>query len=287
MPSPALDTRSDFSLECVGFRERPSQVLLPRLIEAIRAHPDLIESMRREPRWERFYSDPSAISFRDMNQFGHALNTYGIVQELSHPEVCPPDLSAEDVSALRIAALVHDFGELGVGDVTYDEKNDAAQQAEKSHFLLNLHHYLPGLSGAEHEAVQAIYLNITQSKDHENRRVQLFDLTERLGYVTTAVAVLRRQAAGVCFEELCANVLKNQGPKLIGHIEREASARSFVRRRLEGFESTLLMMRSSHVPDAQLIDFDVWQRITDLGKEEPAPSFHFTDPQHFRSWRPL
>jgi hypothetical protein len=164
----------------------------------------------------------------DVNNLAHMKLTYGMAQWFLRQNNDKAHLngfvrfSPEEEDMLLTAAVMHDWGESVVGDVTFDMKTDDHEEHEKQAVLKIAEELYP-----DNQAMQAYLRTIVDTVifDSKSKLGVAFNAIERLGYMRTAMLVHRRAQS----EELAhvrpnlqwmvSNYLANQIPRLIefGH----------------------------------------------------------------------
>lgn len=251
----SFSPRLSFDDACIETRARTYQDLLVHILRGLRLNPDLLDQMKLNPRWEAFFTPSSEQRLPDANQLGHALNTYRIATDYTSADNLPPNLTAADRPMLRIAALVHDLGELGPGDIQYNNKNSQHEKEEHQHFSNNLARYFKNCKADELDIINAIYFEIAHNKDMNEPRAFAFNVIERLGYFAAACEVFSTKPKGINWPRLCANVLMNLGePFLI--LSEDVP---FVRRTIANHSHTIKAM-------LEYLDTDIKQLLDPVNK---------------------
>lgn len=123
----------------------------------------------------------------DVNNLTHLPLTYGLTQDMirqldiSNPEM----LDDEDKDCLRVAALIHDWAEALVSDITYSDKTSSDEEEERLQFSALLRAF------ESEEASEMSHL-IAKAADEivfdpNSKLGQIFNTIERVGYVRTAI----------------------------------------------------------------------------------------------------
>ncbi len=200
------------------------QALLEKLVRTMRTNQELQASMKGVARWERYFSNPGPRN-RDMSGFWHAVNTF----ELAKGLVLKDDKQEEETKTrLKIAALVHDLGEIGPGDITSEEITAMDRRDEHRYFIDNLGILIPGLSDEEKKTLIEIYFSIAHDGTKHNREANYFSMIEKLGYLTTAVEEWRRKSEDIDWGWLCSNVLHRQCEDVKAMIKKHKNSRDYI-----------------------------------------------------------
>jgi 5'-deoxynucleotidase YfbR-like HD superfamily hydrolase len=261
--TPLTETSSlSLERENLPFRKRPLQELLVAVLNELRQNSELRDEMRSEPRWERYFSKAHCqINNRDMNEIGHALNTYHIARFTTSPLRRPEHFSAEDAAAMRIAALVHDLGELGARDLTYDHKNDTHAAVEARYFDQHCADFFPGLDAGELLQVQSIFHTIAHPQNPNEPRARYFNMIERLGYLATTLEVFADRPVDLDWPAICANVCKNQSRHLLHLVDEYSPAREFLAERKSALAEMLGYLQRNQGLLADQVDFAQWDAL--------------------------
>lgn len=239
------------------------QSLLVKLVGEMRRNKRLIQQMRLTPRFERYFKkgkEENRTRNKDAEELGHAINTYNIALELIQMN---QQLDKTAAARMKLAALIHDLGELEDGDVSYDEKQMSDEEKEKRSFEKNLRVYFPGLSLAELDLLKKVYFEIALVKDKTNGAARYFNLIECLGYVNTALQEFADQPDEIDWQWLCANVMHNQGGKILSFVRETPVARAYLSKKKVSLGS-MVDWAEEHIDlikDFNLEDLKVWKEI--------------------------
>ncbi len=132
----------------------------------------------------------------DVNNLTHLQLTYGLTRSfiIHQDEVDPSYLSDQERQTLLVAALIHDWGEAMVGDLSWDEKDDSAEAKESAAFDGKLSDFYP-------EGSDDIKAMIKSARDEiifnpKSRLGRLFNAIERVGYIRTALRASEHVISG-------------------------------------------------------------------------------------------
>ncbi|HBR80969.1 MAG: hypothetical protein UX09_C0009G0004 [Candidatus Uhrbacteria bacterium GW2011_GWE2_45_35] len=199
-----------------------------------------------------------------MDERGHALNTYGTVNKIGKIDRQANRLSQEEFDRLRVAALIHDLGEMEIGDVSYDEKRVDDETAEKKSFEEKLPDYFPDINEEEKKIILKIYHEITQNKDRTEKLAKYFNLVERLGYISNGVEIFQKQPNSVDWQWMVGNILHNQGKHLLNYLTEFESARKFMTPFKETLVAMLEFAKQKKAKDFIPEDAESWQKIIEM-----------------------
>ncbi len=156
----------------------------------------------------------------DVNNLSHLPLTLGLTRDMiRNLHIHQPDFLDEcEEQMLCTAAIVHDWAEAVVGDITYSEKTEQDETEEKSQLLAMLDQF-----GVHGSGVQEF---IKQASDEvvfspESKLGLVFNSVERVGYMRTALRASLHVMAGKALDcdeglrWLVADVLGNHVPTLI------------------------------------------------------------------------
>lgn len=157
----------------------------------------------------------------DVNNLTHLPLTYGLTKAFirSAAESQPEFLDAGEQDVLKASALIHDWAEAIVGDVSFGDRTDEHDRAEQQAFGANLASFYRGdATGLIDRARNEVIFN------PGSKLGQVFNAIERVGYLRTALRASEHVRSGTAPEEcfagltwLVADVLSNQPVALIGY----------------------------------------------------------------------
>lgn len=141
----------------------------------------------------------------DVNNLAHLADTYHLAADfVSRTDRLQPGLlSQRDKAALKISAIIHDWGESIIPDINYFEKTDADEAAERQVFADNLPNFYTGGDGATQELIAEAAETIIF--DRESRLGNIFNVIERIGYLRTGLRAaehVREGSAPDCHSHL-------------------------------------------------------------------------------------
>ncbi|RMD85459.1 MAG: HD domain-containing protein [Candidatus Dadabacteria bacterium] len=235
--------------------------LLISVIRSLRENTELRESMKNTLRWERFFLEDSVDLTEDMQGLGHAINTYRTTVRATEKEYIEGLFDTEQVAELRIAAIIHDIGEIGVGDITYSLKNATHESMEKEYFKSHIERLFPDLSDAQRKDLLRIYLDIAQGDREKDPQARYFSMIERIGYLETAVDLFRKKPSDIDWRNIVGNVLFNQGKHFDYLVDDYRAAREAIRSMKEDIEKMLKFVERNmeHLEDSP--DVGLWRSI--------------------------
>lgn len=205
----------------------PEYSLLVGAVKKMAGNKELLRRMDTVPRYERYFTG-GGEKIWDMDERGHAINTFKITRTLGQEELRSGRLSQEEFDRLRVAALIHDLGEMETGDVSYELKKESDEAAEEKSFNDRLSSFFPGITEDEKTLVLNIYHQITQNKDKTDKLAKFFNLVERIGYLSNAIEVFQKQPTNVDWPWLAGNVMHHQGGHLLNYAKEYESANKFL-----------------------------------------------------------
>ncbi len=147
----------------------------------------------------------------------HAKEMAGLTKKfLEYNHLNGVKISKQVKKELAIAAWIHDWGELiidgeGIGDITYDQKNDFHLKTELNIFKKVINN-IP--NPKERKLLLRIYRDIVY--DQKSELGQIFNVVENLGYLLNAIGVYQGKKSKRIenYKGLVGNVLSNQIEKL-------------------------------------------------------------------------
>jgi 5'-deoxynucleotidase YfbR-like HD superfamily hydrolase len=237
--------------------------LLFSAIKKLAGNKELLRRMDTVPRYERYFTGPGEKIW-DMDERGHAINTYKIVNGVGKDDLKAGRLNQDEFDRLRIAALIHDLGEIEAGDVSYDEKKTTDETAEKKSFEQKLTDYFPKITDDEKRLVLEIYHNITQNKDRTQKLAKYFNLIERLGYLSNGIEVFLKKPEGVDWQWMVGNILHNQGKHLVKYFEEFESAKKYFALHKQTLADMLKFAQETKTRDFTDEDVADWEKILEM-----------------------
>jgi len=123
----------------------------------------------------------------DVNNLDHLVDTYHLADDfVSRTDRLQPGLLTQhDKAAIKISAIIHDWGESIIPDINYFEKTDADEAAERQAFADNLPNFYQGDDAATQELIAEATETIIF--DRESRLGNIFNIIERIGYLRTGL----------------------------------------------------------------------------------------------------
>lgn len=217
--------------------ERRSQ---PRLIEIHEKfeQTDFGKTLAGRVRYDRY--KPKDVSNErwvellgaDVNNLTHLTLTYGLAQDFIHTaQTLQPDfLSSEDEQLLQVAALIHDWAESIVGDISFGDKTANDEVEEQAAFEANLASFYKGDLTLINKARTEIVFDHTG----KNKLGKVFNAIERVGYLRTALRAGDHIVCGDVMDcddglrWLVADVLSQQPKSLIAYAETLQPVRQYL-----------------------------------------------------------
>ena len=167
----------------------------------------------------------------DVNNLTHLTLTYGLARAFAATteRLRPGELTRHEQVVLQVAALIHDWAEAIVGDISFGDKTTAHEVVEKSAFAANLAKFYQGNQAdlIEEARSEVIF-------DHDSRLGRMFNSIERVGYMRIALRAqdrIKHHEVGNCepgLRWLVADVLLNQIPTLAEHSAEYPAVRQYV-----------------------------------------------------------
>ncbi|MBP6994150.1 HD domain-containing protein [Candidatus Woesebacteria bacterium] len=173
----------------------------------------------------------------DVNNLEHMRLTYGLTRQFIRycndaPEGQTRELtfSHEEQEDLLLTAIVHDWGEAVVGDITFDKKTDideAEEQTSIQRIISELFPETPDIRTRIHKVVTDVLPN------RESKLGKAFNAIERIGYLRTGLNALGsleevEEENKDNLRWLTNNVLLNQIPTLLKYSEIYPPIRAFL-----------------------------------------------------------
>jgi hypothetical protein len=132
----------------------------------------------------------------DVNNLTHLTLTYGLARSfvLHQEEADPNFLTNQEKETLLTAALIHDWAEAIVGDLSWDEKTEQAEAEEIAAFKRSLSEFYPEETGDIQQQIQQARDEVIFNPD--GRLGRMFNAIERVGYIRTALRASKHVIAG-------------------------------------------------------------------------------------------
>lgn len=174
-----------------------------------------------------------ALLGADVNNLTHLTLTYGLTQDfIRHTEDMQPGyFTQKDQELLQVAALVHDWAEAVVGDISFGNKTLADEKAEQAAFETHASQFY---SGNAVELISQARDEIVFDHKGKTKLGKAFNAIERVGYLRTALRAndhIIKQDAPDCDEGLrwlVTDVLCQQPTKLIEYSQEFAPVRQYL-----------------------------------------------------------
>jgi 5'-deoxynucleotidase YfbR-like HD superfamily hydrolase len=206
-----------------------TQELLVKVIRTLRTHDTLYKQLSNNRRSEKFDTDGSDPRSRDTKASTHAINTYDIARELTAQDEKDWYLNDTEKARLRIAALIHDFGELGPqGDVDYERRTTDHHEEEAGYFLDHVHEFFPDFSEEDTKKIVDIYLEVSQNKNKKGKEAEYFSMIEYIGYCLQMVEEWQEKRDSTDWMKMCPEYMRNIGAKIKQIIKEHPSAKSLL-----------------------------------------------------------
>lgn len=175
-----------------------------------------------------------ALLGADVNNLTHLTLTYGLTRSLIARlgESDPGMLTPEEEQTLQTAALIHDWAEAIVGDISFGDKTAEDEAEERRQLIGNLNTFFPGGSDEAVPYLTAAIQEVIFAP--ETKLGRLFNAIERVGYVRTALRAAQHAAEGAApecregFRWIVADVLSNQPAKLMEYAVELVPVRDFL-----------------------------------------------------------
>lgn len=122
----------------------------------------------------------------DVNNLTHLTLTYGLTQDFIRTtgKLQPDYLNVEDEELLQVAALIHDWAEAIVGDVSFGDKTAENEKEEQAAFESHLAEFY---TGDATELVNRARREVVFDHTGESKLGKVFNAIERVGYLRTAL----------------------------------------------------------------------------------------------------
>jgi 5'-deoxynucleotidase YfbR-like HD superfamily hydrolase len=239
--------------------------LLFSAVKKLAGNKELLRRMDTVPRYERYFTSPGEKIW-DMDERGHAINTYKIVRRLGTEDLKAGRLNQDEFDRLRVAALIHDLGEMETGDVSYDQKELIDQEAEKKAFEEKITLFFPKITDEEKILILKIYHEITQNKNQTEKLPKYFNLVERIGYLSNALEVFQKQPANVDWPWLIGNIVHHQGKHLLNYLKEFASAKRYLSENKTVIQEMVNWIDAHRAEAKNFTDEDkiIWTQICEL-----------------------
>lgn len=214
----------------------------PRLIEIHEKFEktDFGKTLAGRVRYERY--KPANVSNErwvellgaDVNNLTHLTLTYGLAQDFirAADTLQPNFLTSEDEQLLQVAALIHDWAESIVGDVSFGDKTDSDELEEQAAFEANLASFYDGDMTLINKARTEVVFDHTG----KSKLGQVFNAIERVGYLRTALRAGDHIVSGNArdcddgLRWLVADVLSQQPEPLTAYAETLQPVKQYLAR---------------------------------------------------------
>jgi len=182
----------------MGIESQPNLMNIHRSF----AGTDLGQTLADQVRYDRY--KPEAVSNErwvqllgaDVNNLTHMPLTWGLTMSfVSRINAQQPDLlNTHEGQVLQAAALIHDWAEAIVGDITFSEKTSEQETEEHSQLIAILEQFsgetTQDIWGLVDEAAHSVVFS------HEGKLGHMFNTIERVGYLRTALRASQHVRAG-------------------------------------------------------------------------------------------
>ena len=185
---------------------------------------DLGEKLGAQVRYERYKPDEVTnerwveLLGADVNNLDHLPLTYGLTRVFVSKlrEKHPGLLNEHEEQVLQTAALVHDWAEVIVGDISYSEKTEEDEAKEHQHLFELASRFSEGPLG---ELIDEAVCDVVFAP--ESKLGHIFNTVERTGYLRTGIRASQHVISKTdldCeagFRWIVADVLGNQQVPLL------------------------------------------------------------------------
>ncbi|HSW91446.1 MAG TPA: hypothetical protein VLG09_02275 [Candidatus Saccharimonadales bacterium] len=169
----------------------------------------------------------------DVNNLTHLTLTYGLTRNFIHltDQLQPGYFPEDEEKILQIAALIHDWAESIVGDVSYGDKTALDEKEEQQAFESHVAEFY---TGDATDLIDRARKEVVFDHAGESKLGSAFNAIERVGYLRTALRasshVIARDAPdcepGLCW--IVADVLSQQPTPLQHHAESLEAVRQYL-----------------------------------------------------------
>ena len=205
----------------------------PNLMDIHRSFSDTELGMRLagQVRFDRYKPDDVSneqwvkLLGANVNNLTHLPLTWGLTKDLvsQFRQQQPDFLDAREEQVLQAAALIHDWAEAVVGDITYSDKTDEDEAEEKNQLVAILARFDDSSTNGLHELIDEAAAGVVFSP--ESKLGHIFNTVERVGYMRTAIRASKHVIAGdtpdcdAGFRWIVADVFGNHPSVLVERAE--------------------------------------------------------------------
>lgn len=191
------------------------------------AETDFGKTLASKVRYERY--KPAGVTNErwtellgaDVGNLSHLQLTYGLTKSMNKhlQETQPGLLDQEEEELLKTAALIHDWGEAIVGDISYSDKTEEDEVEEREQLSIILDQHTDNKAPQMKELIEGAANNVVFNPD--SKLGHIFNTVERIGYMRTGLRAgyhIQHGNAADCehgLRWLVADVFGNIPPELL------------------------------------------------------------------------
>ena len=201
---------------------------------------ELGQKLAGQVRYDRYKPDEvsnerwTELLGADVNNLTHMPLTYGLTRNFIRAlqDSQPGFLADGEEQLLQTAALIHDWGESVVGDITYSDKteDDEAEERRQLDFILD------EFSAHDAEEVKSLIKQAAAEIifSPASRLGHVFNTVERVGYMRTALRAAKHVLDGTApdcedgFRWIVADVMGNHPVELIKRVDTYLPVRTYL-----------------------------------------------------------
>lgn len=226
---------------------------------------ELGQELATRVRYER-YKDEGVTNERwqellgaDVNNLLHMPLTRGIARAINRNlrRDQPGFLTSHEEQVLETAAIIHDWAEVIVGDITYSNKTNQDEAQERNHLhkiIEDVAQMQPQLAGLIFEAAEGVVF------DDHTKLGNIFNTVERVGYMRTALRASEHIYAGTAadcetgFRWLMADVICNHVVTLVQRADQYVPVQRYLDDRADYIDRAFAVIEPT--------DFDNYDDVT-------------------------
>ncbi len=223
-------------------RAEPLLPVFEAVENALLTNEALKNDLRNVPRWKRYeLTEGVSEEFEDTNLLGHAFSTLRIAQRLTKLDLAEQNITPSDALRLWIVALIHDFGEMGEGDLNFIRKKAGGntEELERIYFHQKKAEWFPSMDQESLTILSDLYDQVALAGDKSSGLPLRFNQIEEVGYLSHALDMFEGKPEKIDWHLLCSSVMHYHIGKIFRYVEQHAATAIVLGEKVESLEQLI------------------------------------------------